>query len=377
LQFNPKFSPAVLEQKEKVLEISLAQPIVAPLTVVRNHTTGGSELLALDDANNLILFSSRLRTLFKVKLDGQIRTEITQIDYYKNKKLQYLFATEKSIYLIDRLGNGVKGFPRTWAGKKPIRFLTVIDYDNTKNYRFLISDTGGRMILHDKEGNPVPEWNDIELGKELWVPPLPVRSRGKDYLLAITQDGIVYGFTKKGERLDGFPLNLKVRPNGNWVLEKADDREVITLVSDDGVWIQLDLKGKIVNRNNLVKSSASSKFSLVTTSEGHYVISRIDKNKMAVLDGGGNIIFENDNPGSNELFLTYFEVGHGRKRFGFTDPQQEFSYFFDENGKSVFFRPLENQQKPAITIDKSGSIYFYGVNKDKIQSYKPARTGSR
>src|SRR6185436_9241075 len=220
LQFNPRLSPAALEQKEKVLEISLDQPVGSPFTVVRNHTTGSSELLAQDNANNLILFSSKLRSLFRVKLDGQIKSEITQIDYYKNRKLQYLFATETSIYLIDRLGNEVKGFPRTWAGKKPIRFLTVIDYDNTKNYRFLISDTGGRMILHDKEGKLVPEWNDVELGKELWAAPLPVRSRGKDYIFAITQNGIVYGFTKKGERMEGFPVNLKARPNGNWILEK-------------------------------------------------------------------------------------------------------------------------------------------------------------
>jgi hypothetical protein len=204
-----------------------------------------------------------------------------------------------------------------------------------------------------------------------------VRFRGKDYLFAITREGIVYGFTKKGDPLKGFPVSLNVRPEGNWIFEKNDGREVLSLVSDDGVWIQLDLTGKIINKNNLVKSSAASRFSLVTTPDDHYVISRIDKNKMAVLDGRGNILFEKDNPGSNELFLTYFEAGRSRKLFGFTDPQQEFTYYFDENGQSVFSRPLENQQKPAIVFDKSGNIYFYGVNKSGIQSYRPARIGKR
>ena len=112
---------------------------------------------------------------------------------------------------------------------------------------------------------------------------------------------------------------------------------------------------------------------MVSTHDNHYVISRIDKNKIAVLDGHGSVLFEMDNPGSNELFLTYFEVGRGRKLFGFTDPQQEFTYFFDSKGNSVFARPLENQQKPAIVNDKTGNIYFYGVNKNRIQSYRPTR----
>src|SRR5258706_3850365 len=373
LEFNPKRSRSALERKEQVLEVSLPQPIATPLTVVRNHTNGSSELFAQDHANTVFLFSSKLKNLFKTKVDGPITTEINQIDFYKNEKLQYFFATEKSIYLIDRLGKMVQGFPRTWTGKNPIRFLTVLGYDNTKNYRFLISDTQGRMTLQDRQGQLVPEWRGVELSNELWVDPRPVRSRGKDYLFVITKEGVVYGFNKKGEPLKGFPVTLKIRPNGNFVFEKKDGREAITLVSEDGVWIQLDVTGKIVNKNNLLKSSAASRFSLASTPDDHYVISRIDKNKMAVLDGTGNVLFEKDNPGSNELYLTYFEVGRGQKLFGFTDPQQEFTYFFNENGHSVFPHPLENQKKPAIAIDKSGNTYFYGVNRNQIQSYKPAR----
>jgi len=370
LEFNPKRAPAAREHKEKMLEISLTHPVGTPLTVVRNHTTGSSELLAQDDANTLLLFSTKLNNLFSTKVDGPIRSDISQIDYYKNKKLQYLFATEKTIYLIDRLGRTVPGFPRSWEGKNPIRYLTVLDYDKTKNYQFLISDTQGKVTLLDRTFSVVPEWKGPQLAGESWVAPRPVRAHGKDYLFAITKEGIVYGFTKRGEPLRGFPVNLKVRANGNWIIEKRDDRDVITLVSDEGVLIQMDLMGKIVSKSNLVKSSASSRFSLATTPDDHSVISRIDKNKIAVMDGRGNILFEKDNPGSTELFLTYFEGGRGRKLFAFTDPQQEFTYFFDEKGRSVFSRPLENQLKPVITFDKSGTVYFYAVNKSGIQTFK-------
>ena len=62
------------------------------------------------------------------KIDGQITAKIDQIDSYKNGKLQYVFATEKSLNLLDRKGRDV--------GKFPLKFkdnitspVSVFDYD--------------------------------------------------------------------------------------------------------------------------------------------------------------------------------------------------------------------------------------------------------
>ena len=97
---------------------------------------------------------------------------------------------------------------------------------------------------------------------------------------------------------------------------------------------------------------------------------------MAVLNSKGEVIFEKENPGSDELFLTYFELGRGRKLFGFTDPQQEFAYFFDEKGRSVFSRPLENQGAPTVIGEKSGEVYFYCVSKNRIRRYRHGLIGN-
>lgn len=372
LKFNKNKPRLKREEREKLLEIILPQPISSALTMVRNHTTEASELLVQDQSNSLKLFSSGFKNLFSTTLNGKIKTAVHQIDFYKNKKLQYLFATDRNLFLIDRLGNVVDGFPKLISGSNPIQFITVIDYDHTKNYRFLISDTKGTIILYDREGNIIPDWKKAELNTELWVAPRAVRTMGKDYLIAITRDGMVHCFNRKGEPIHGFPVNLKLRPMGNWVFEKTGDLEVITVISDDGVVEQVDLRGEIISRTNLPKSSAASRFALAPLSDfDHYAISRIDKAKMAVLNNKGDVLFEKENPGSDELFLTYFATGRGRKLFCFTDPQQEFTYFFDETGKSVFSRPLESQGVPVIMSERSGEVSMYCVNKNKIQSYRP------
>jgi hypothetical protein len=373
LQFNPARTAALNKQKEKYTEVNLPQPLHSYLAVVRNHNTGTNELLAQDEGNNLLLFSPKLKVLFTTPIDGQIVSEVSQIDFYKNKKLQYLFATRKSICLIDRLGNPVKGFPRVIEAKSEIQFLSVVDSDNTKNYKFLVSTQSGAITQYGQDGKIVPDWKRIELNTELWVAPRMVRESGKDVLIAISREGAVYGFGRTGTPLGGFPVALKVRPSGNWFFENANGQKVITLVSDEGTWIQLDLKGKIVSKSNLVRASGSSRFSLVVTArDERYVISRIDKKQIAVLDQRGSPLFEKDNPGSDELALTPFLV-HGKMIYSFTDPQQEFSYFFDQKGKPIISQPLENQKKPVILNDKSGNIYFYAVNKNKIQLYQLER----
>lgn len=358
--------------KENVIEVEFPKPIRSGLTVVQNHNSKMGELLVHDEAGNLRLLSGSLKVLFTTKIGEPIRTKIHQIDYFKNRKLQYVFATDKHLFLVDRLGNMVRGFPKTISFDNPVQFLCVIDFDHNRNYRYLVGDDKSNMTLFDKDGNRVNDWKKNKWEGEIVGPLRAIKVRGKDYLVMVTREGRINALTRKGEIVPGFPVNLKVRPSGNWFVEFAGDRDLITVVSEDGLIIQVDLAGNIVKETSLPKASSTSKFSLVTTRDlGHYVFSRSDRRKIGVLDAAGNLIFETDDPGSEDLFLSYFELSRQRKIFSFTDPQQEFVYFFDAHGRSIFQRPLENSGDPEIIGDpSSGQMNFYCVRKNKIKSYR-------
>lgn len=81
-----------------------------PVPVV-NHNTQERELFVQDDAHTVYLLNNSGRILWKQKLDGAINSQVYQVDALKNGKLQYLFSTSSHIYLIDRNGNPVTGFP--------------------------------------------------------------------------------------------------------------------------------------------------------------------------------------------------------------------------------------------------------------------------
>src|SRR5690606_28612127 len=86
-------------------------------SIVRSHVDKSLEVLVQDSLNQSHLLSSTGSALWSKQMDGPIIGELFQVDYYKHGKLQYLFATEGKLHIIDRLGNYVPPFPVTIGAK--------------------------------------------------------------------------------------------------------------------------------------------------------------------------------------------------------------------------------------------------------------------
>mgnify|MGYP001348592906 CR=1 FL=1 len=105
------FTKDVNEHVNMVWQSKLDTIITLKPAIVTNHTNAGKEIMVQDAKNQLYLISNAGRILWKIPLDGNILGDIYQIDYYNNRRLQYLFNTRNKIYLIDRNGNFVEKYP--------------------------------------------------------------------------------------------------------------------------------------------------------------------------------------------------------------------------------------------------------------------------
>ena len=130
--------------------------VLGPL-IVKNHINNSNEVLIQDSKNILYLINDRGQVEWTRKIDGKIIKEVNQIDSYKNGKLQYVFATEKSLNLLDRKGRDVGKFPLKFKDKitSPV---SVFDYDKNKNYRLLITQNN-ELFMFDSKGNRVRGFN--------------------------------------------------------------------------------------------------------------------------------------------------------------------------------------------------------------------------
>ena len=125
---------------------------------VSNHYTKEQEILVQDAANQIYLIDKTGKILWKRKLEAPIVGELSQVDRYKNGKLQLMFITSGFLYQIDRLGRDLEGFPKALPYPATAG-LAVFDYDKRLDYRILVPCLDKQLYCYDIAGSPIDGWS--------------------------------------------------------------------------------------------------------------------------------------------------------------------------------------------------------------------------
>ena len=265
--------------------------------VVRNHVNQNQEVVVQDANNDIYLISKEGAVLWKRPMGNKINGNVNQVDYFNNRKLQYLFATDSALLLIDRNGENVEGFPKKYVSELPLLNLSIVDYDNSKRYRFVGYDRRGNTYLFDNQGNLLEGWNPKQGSSELLEIPKHIRVRGKDCFVFVSSDGTVTLTNRRGENYDGFPFNAGKRLAGDVKIIKGPsfDATTINVITEDGLQLSIDLNGNVKSRNQLFKPSLQSTFTLVSDIlETDFIVVRRDDRKTILFDSSGDEIFQLD-----------------------------------------------------------------------------------
>lgn len=134
---------------------------------------------------------------------------VEQIDLYANGRLQMLFASGDKLYLLDRLGRFVNGYPKRLP-KKVVMGPKLVKNVNGIKYSILVLNDDNTVSWYDVNGKPIEGWSDIvapEFIKELpqfakfadkryWI------VRAPSQLLLYTIDGKLVEFPDKKKKID-------------------------------------------------------------------------------------------------------------------------------------------------------------------------------
>mgnify|MGYP001251776056 CR=1 FL=1 len=197
LVFNSINKSDINKEASNKVEIIWDHSIISRPTFMRNHKNGSFEILFQDSKFNLCLTSLSGELLWMAKLKEGIKSDIKQIDYLGNKKLQYVFNTDNYIYLVDRAGNLVPGFPIKLK-EKAINEVFVVDYDNDNNYRFFIAGEMG-VYGYSKKGILLKEWSPSVIASKVSKPLKHMSVSNKDYLIITDSDGNLILKNRRGE----------------------------------------------------------------------------------------------------------------------------------------------------------------------------------
>ena len=172
---------------ELKFETSISNEIILGPLIVKNHTNNKNEVFIQDSENTIYLINENGQIEWTKKINDRVIDEVKQIDSYKNGRLQYVFATQNSLHMIDRKGRDVGKFPLKFNDQitKPV---SVFDYDNNKNYRLLITQND-ELFMFDSKGNRVRGF-DYNKKSKIITKPEHFRISNKDIIVFKTSDDL-------------------------------------------------------------------------------------------------------------------------------------------------------------------------------------------
>ena len=335
----------------KIFSTKIKGKIVMNPHFVTNHITKAKEIVVQDNNNHLYLISNQGKVIWKKKLAGKILGKIKQVDIYKNGRLQLIFVTEKRLYVLDRNGKEVKPFPKVFRDKitQP---LSVFNYDNNKNYRFLVTQNN-ELLMYDSKGKIVKGFK-YEKSSDIIYSPKHYRIKNKDIITVKTEKGLKI-LNRRGK------IRIKIKDNikfSNTDVFRFNNYLICT--SEKGSLVQIDMNGSVSTRKlNLSNNhKINSKYNLVSI---------IDGNKLTNLNKSIDLPFGNY---SDPLIFSY----NKRKKFSIFDNQSKKIYLFDDKLNLVESFPLysisnidldnidKDQNLELILAEDESSIRLYEIH---------------
>lgn len=145
---------------------------------------------------------------FKSKLCGYAQT----IDYYANGKLQILFGSGSNLYLIDRLGRFVKGFPVN-LGKDILLGPQPYDFNGTNKYTAMVLHKDNSLEMYNMKGEKPESWKGIRTDETIKVLPELIDVGGKSFWVVRTSaQTLIFPFVG-GDPVTVFEGQKKIRPD--------------------------------------------------------------------------------------------------------------------------------------------------------------------
>ncbi|GEM_PF-4508660 len=314
--------------------------------VVKNHKKKGAiELFCQDNNNTIYLVSDKGRVLWKRDVAGDILSSVYQVDVYKNNKLQYLFNTKEFIYIIDRNGNNVDGYPVRIPGGASAG-LSLFDYDNNKKYRYFVPAINKKLMVFDIKGKRVKGWKYSNTESKLNYPVKHFVTNKKDYIV-FADENRVYMLNRRGEERVkiGKPFSNPIN-NDLFINKGKESMKLITSDVDNNI-ISVDLTGKI---NTMFKVDNDLKHAPI-------IVDIDNDSDFDVISCNDNTIYIYNSEGDENTLIEIEDINVTDINILYSD-------------KEIFFiECLDSESKKRFIINKKGEI----IKKDQFAIRSPLK----
>ena len=190
--------------KVQVLERDTTVVVPTGLFPVINFSTGKTNYLYQNAQKSICLNDENGKGVWGIPFKEDLCGRVQCIDYYNSKKIQFLFCAGDKLYLLDRLGHWVNGFPVKLP--KPVLLgPDAYDFTGAGGYTIMVLHKDGSLERYNLHGQKPEGWKGIRAPETIKnLPELVETEKGKRYWAVRTSiRTLLYPFE------GGDALNLK------------------------------------------------------------------------------------------------------------------------------------------------------------------------
>lgn len=196
---------------------------------VRNSGTGKMNSFYQNSHLSLCL-SEDGKDLWGVPFKEPLCGTAQNVDYYANGKLQIVFGAGSKVYMIDRLGRYVTGFPVD-LGKEILIGPDVYDFNGSKKYNVMVLHKDNTVEMYNLKGQKPSSWKGIRAEETIKALPERITVGGNSFWVVRTSiQSLIYPFYG-GEPLTAFKGDQMIRPDSD---VKAVDGTTVEVTCYDG-----------------------------------------------------------------------------------------------------------------------------------------------
>jgi len=340
-----------------------------PQLVINHNDHSHKEIILQDTENRLHLLTSEGRVRWSIQIPEKIIGEIHQVDIYRNGKLQYLFNTKSSLYVVDRNGNHVSPFPL--ALRSPAtNGVNVFDYDNNHKYRFFVAGEDKKVYVYDNAGKVVTGWKFGQTDHPVTTPVQHFRVNGKDYIVFKDKSKIYVQDRRGRTRVD---INAKFENSSDpIILDPAGRGRMITTDSEGNVY-SLYFNGEY--KLDETPGFSASHFFTACDIDGDNILDYIfaDGDELTVLNGQGKKVFSKKIRNGISYRPNVYAFSQGLKKIGVVSRDENRIYLFNPDGSLHHGFPLAGNTEFSIGKISGETGYFsliVGSNDGSLYNYR-------
>jgi len=271
-----------------------SKPVFGPV-IVRNYVTGTNEILVQDTNNKLHLYTHDGNLMWSAQISAPIMgANMHQLDYYKNRRYQFIFNTAKRMYLVDRKGRFVERYPITLPVEASAP-LAVFDYENNKDYRIFIPGKNRRIYLFRKDGTSPPDWRFGQTAGVVLNPIQHMRVDGRDYLIVNDGNSPLF-LNRQGRERITLKSAVDISRNNVFLLPRIRDERAAFVTTD---------KQGNVKRINVDGTVRSIKPDEPSSLAHHFMLTQVARSPVYIFVDGNVVSIYNHN--MNRIFVRHFD----------------------------------------------------------------------